>query len=542
MKRLLTYFVTFVLLSACTGRGQYAVMRNGLDSLNHLNRTDQPFTMSDVEPYVDFFDAHGTANDRLLAHYLLGRAYYEHGETPMALQCYHDALDCADTTATDCDYAQLSRVYAQMAEIFYYQGLYRQQLESGKQSAKFAWLGKDTLAALMCIEQEGYAYVGLGIPDSAIIITEEVSSKYERFGYPKNAAISLNSVIRTLIQKGALGKAKLYMDKYERLSGLFDSLGNIKSGREIYYNLKGLYYLRTGKQDSSKYYLYKELRNGFDLNNQHASAYGLSKLYYQCNQFDSAAKYALDACAMNDSIYAQQTVQTIERMQAMYDYTRHQELARKEKENTAKEKTKLYFSISMFFLILVVVGYVIFRLRKDKKKQRLLYLRSLEQLEQTQSEILQLRIHADEYEELLAKKEELLVQQKEEMLAFRNKQLMDYYAIDNNIKNSAIYKTLMEKQYGKALSDSELRECRKMVIENLPVFNSMLISKQYKLNAKDFNVCILFRLGFKSKEISNMLDITQGRVSQICTKILREIFGKDSGGAAELIELLHKIY
>ena len=137
MKRLLTYFVTFVLLSACTGRGQYAVMRNGLDSLNHLNRTDQPFTMSDVEPYVDFFDAHGTANDRLLAHYLLGRAYYEHGETPMALQCYHDALDCADTTATDCDYAQLSRVYAQMAEIFYYQGLYRQQLESGKQSAKY---------------------------------------------------------------------------------------------------------------------------------------------------------------------------------------------------------------------------------------------------------------------------------------------------------------------------------------------------------------------------------------------------------------------
>ena len=57
----------------------------------------------------------------LLAHYLLGRAYHEHGEAPMALQCYHDAIDCANTTAADCDYAQLARVYGQMGDIFYNQ-------------------------------------------------------------------------------------------------------------------------------------------------------------------------------------------------------------------------------------------------------------------------------------------------------------------------------------------------------------------------------------------------------------------------------------
>ena len=57
----------------------------------------------------------------LLAHYLLGRAYHEHGEAPMALQCYHEAIDCADTTAADCDYAQLARVYGQMGDIFYNQ-------------------------------------------------------------------------------------------------------------------------------------------------------------------------------------------------------------------------------------------------------------------------------------------------------------------------------------------------------------------------------------------------------------------------------------
>ena len=87
----------------------------------------------------------------------------------------------------------------------------------------------------------------------------------------------------------------------------------------------------------------------------------------------------------------------------------------------------------------------------------------------------------------------------------------------------------------------ELRECRKLMIENYPELNTLLLSKQYKLNEKDFDVCILFRLGFKSKEVSNMLDVTQGRISQICTKVLKIVFEKDKGGAAELLENLHEL-
>jgi len=114
------YYLLFLLLPAlacCTNEAERTRMRSGLDSLNVRNRTDQSFTPADVQPYVDFFDRHGTANDRLLAHYLMGRAYHEQGEAPMALQCYQQAAECADTTAADCDYAQLSRVYAQMSLI-----------------------------------------------------------------------------------------------------------------------------------------------------------------------------------------------------------------------------------------------------------------------------------------------------------------------------------------------------------------------------------------------------------------------------------------
>ena len=543
MRRLVVYlFGLLSLLMGCTTAGERARMRAGLDSINVLNRTDQPFTMADVQPYVDYFDDHGTSNDQVLAHYLLGRAYYKHGEAPIALQCYHEAIDCADTTAQDCDYAQLARVFGQMAELFYYQGLYRQQLEFGKQSMKYAWLGKDTLTALMIYEQESFAYESLGLSDSSIFITEDVVAKYNQYGYVSDAAIALGGAVKPLLDKGEYQKAKQYMDVYESKSGLFDAQGKIAVGREVYYNFKGQYYLNTGRLDSAEFYFRKELHDGKDFNNQGAAALGLAKIYQKQHYNDSAVNYALYAYAMGDSMYAHKAIRTIKRMQSMYDYTRNQEIARKEKENAAKEKRKLYFCISLFLLVLTIAIYVIYGMREEKKKQRVLYLHNLEQLEQTQSEILQLRAHADEYEELLEEKEKQLAQQRDEMQIHRKKSLLGHSAIEKNIKESDIYQILLGKQYGQALSIAELRECRKIVIENLPEFNSLLLSSQYKLNAKDFNVCILFRLGFKSKEISNMLSITQGRVSQISSKILREVFEKEEGGAAELIALLHELY
>ena len=88
MKQLLAIFLALLLLGACVTDGKRSRMRSGLDSINQRNRSDQPFTVDDVQPYVTFFDRHGTANDRLLAHYLLGRAYYDAGEAPYFQQHY----------------------------------------------------------------------------------------------------------------------------------------------------------------------------------------------------------------------------------------------------------------------------------------------------------------------------------------------------------------------------------------------------------------------------------------------------------------------
>ena len=542
MKQLLTVIAILLALSCCTTEADRTRMRASLDSINQCNRTGQPFTVRLVEPYVRFFDNHGTANDRLLAHYLLGRAYHEHGEAPMALQCYHDAIDCADTTAADCDFAQLARVYGQMAEVFYYQGLYRQQLLFEKLSVEYAWKGNDTLLALQNYEQECYAYNNLALQDSAILIVEDVASMYEQYGYSPDAAIALAGIVRPLINRREYQKAKNYMDIYETKSGLFDTDGNIEKGREIYYNVKGLYYLYNNKLDSAEYFFRKELHDGRDYNNQNAGANGLVLLYQRLHNTDSIAKYSLYAYAMSDSLYARKTAKEVERMQAMYDYTRHQQVARQEKEKAAKEKSKRQFVIAILILVMVLAIAIIYEMSVERKRKQEQHIRTLEALEQTQSEILLLRAHDKENEELLEIKVKQFEELRTQFQELKNKSLIDHASIDNQIRETDTYKKLLERQYGKKLTVEELRASRKLVLEYLPEFNGLLLSKEYRLNPKNFNLCILFRLGFKSKEVSNMLGLSPGRISQICSKLLRDVFKKDEGGATELMEILHELY
>ena len=63
--------------------------------------------------------------------------------------------------------------------------------------------------------------------------------------------------------EGDYNKAKSYMNIFENQSGLFDSNGNIRSGREHYYYSKGLYYIGVWDVDSAEYYYRKLIPYGY---------------------------------------------------------------------------------------------------------------------------------------------------------------------------------------------------------------------------------------------------------------------------------------
>ena len=544
MRKLIYLLLTLLVLTACTGRRDYAAMRHGLDSLNERNRNDETFTAADVQPYIDYFDRHGEPNARLLAYYLLGRAYHEQGEAPMALEQYHKAIECADTLSRDCDFGQLSRVYGQMGVLFSEQSLFRKYLHCCKQASAYAMKGRDTLTSLISFEQQSIGYRELGIIDSAIFVVESVSRLYHLYGYHKEAAIALGGIANTLIKLDSIDKATKYMKMYESESGLFNSNGEIEKGREAYYNSKGLFYLKTNRLDSAEYWYRKELRDGKDFNNQNGGAMGLAMVFEQRHQPDSAAKYYQYAYAMNDSVYAQMATEEVARMQAMYNYSRHQETARKKSEEAMQERLKWQLALSVLLLGVVLAIFAGNHIYKRRKLNLRKYRSKLEQLEKAQTELLQLRNIASQYSEvtlIIEEKENEIASLKKEILTGNQKMLKDRAEVDERIIQTDIYRLLLRKsKKGVLLDNDELRACRMLIIENLPELNNLLSSKKSSLNKKEFDLCILFRLGFHSKEISNMLNVSSARVSQMCASVLQKIFNKKEGGAKILSEELGK--
>ena len=92
--------------------GRHFRMQYLLQRTNAQNKTNVKFTSDSIaKELASHFDSHGTTNEQVLAHYLLGRAYSDMEEAPTALQAYYDAIGCADTTKADCDFVTLKGIY-----------------------------------------------------------------------------------------------------------------------------------------------------------------------------------------------------------------------------------------------------------------------------------------------------------------------------------------------------------------------------------------------------------------------------------------------
>ena len=139
------YCLLVIVLSSCSDDGSQ--MRQQLEELERQNREYEDFTTDSLaKELVDYFDRHGTANERLRAHYILGCVYRDLGEAPHAIDCYQDAIDQADTTAADFDVRTLGCIYAQMGAVYHRQLLLTNEIEARRKSYHYFHLAvQDTL-------------------------------------------------------------------------------------------------------------------------------------------------------------------------------------------------------------------------------------------------------------------------------------------------------------------------------------------------------------------------------------------------------------
>ena len=492
--------------------------------------------------------------------FLLGRTHADRGEAPAALAAYHDAIDRADTTAEDCDYRQLCRVYAQMADIFYYQNLIDDQARCLNQSIAYAYKAGDTITALNEYAQKMSVYSRKQQHESVIGTFKYVYEKFTALGYEDVASRYFGGAFESMIEKNDYVTPRLYMDRYELLSGYFDSSGNIEKGREIYYYCKGLYYLGIHNYDSAQFFFRKELAESNDFNNKNAASRGLALLYSKTGKPDSAAKYALYSYAMNDSVYAQMATSEVEKAKNLYNYSRHREIALKEKARADSESKKaiLFISVSIILLILLIAAISVFRLKRRHEKEQ--YQEQLDKLVETQSEITLLKeqitgnesiineyydkqlqfdrlsekmrlleAQNDKLSEKLAEKEHALQKAKENLSKTPQVKNRSLKRATERLKKSDVYDELLSAIDKKEqLSELLWLKVLKMSIDIFPGFYDLISSKAQFLNKNEYRCCFLLRLNVSASEISILLGVAPSYVTKMCNNISRLYFDKEN--------------
>ncbi|MBP3768042.1 MAG: hypothetical protein J6I31_07180 [Prevotella sp.] len=542
MKNVVYIFsLLLVLLCACT-HGRYTAMRSGLDSMNERNRNDLPFAVSDVQPYADYFSQHGTPNDQMLAYYLLGRAYHEHGETPMALENYQKAIESSDTTAADCDYKQLSRVYSQIGQIYYYQGLTLQQLSAVDKAIHYALYVNDTLSAMSDYWQKCTIYEQQNRTDMALSILDTLALWYKTHDNLQLYAMAIGRKFSIMVDCNKYNEAVKYMNIYEQNSGLFNKQGDIDAGREIYYYFKGLLLLNQNKLDSAEFYFRKELQYGKDFNNQNAGSRGLSMLFQKRHMPDSTAKYATYSYAMNDSMYAHMATEEVARIQAMYDYTLHQEVARKKSEEAEMEKANRNIAVGVIILIILLFTYVTYYLVRKEKNSLAKYRSALRELKSMRSEKDSLKRHESEYMQLISVKERKIAEL-EKYVSKYGKQL--YFKTANAercLHESDTYKKIAGIAVrGQELTEADWMDISMLITEYFPGFDDFMATYKPQLKTNEYPICLLLRLHFKAVEISGMMNLSKSQVSQLCSDIMHKLFEK-KGSSKDLSARLVKIF
>lgn len=432
------------------------------DLLYHkaMNKAYIDFTSdSTMLAVVDYYEHHGTANDKMLAYYILGCVYRDMHETPMALEYYNKATEQADTAAQDCDYATLCRVYSQMGVLFSKQYLPYQELFSFEKATHYAYKAHDTLNAIRYYYNKTGAYTYLDNEDSAIIVNTKAAELFRKHGYDRDADIAFGCNYVYYLKRNNIDKAKKAFEAYNRVN--FAGNQNYEDSYAFLLYEKGLFFLQTNQLDSAYCKLNESLKLSKSFSNKAITTKTLAQYYLKRNNPILAAMYAMKSTEYNDSDLVRVRKTQLHQLQAMYDYSRNKRLAMVAEQKSEKRIMVIYVVI-LCSIILFCLSIFIYKLQMNKKNHRISLIQQL-----YNDSLLKLQSNQRELQRVKDLNELEVIQQKEEVIM--------------NLKNTI--KDIREKFSGSLLTDTDI------ILQNSAIFRKIqfiILHPKEKLSNEDW--------------------------------------------------------
>lgn len=466
---------------------------------------------------VSYYNAHGTPNERMTAHYLKGCSYLELGDEPATLRSFNEAVGTADTSALDCNYAQMGDIYGQIARIYNNHAMPDSALRAYGLAEHYARKANDTINVITIWGNKSNVLIDLGRISEALELREKAAERFKAMGYSKKAARVKGLCIKWYIQQGELDKAKAAMDEYEAISGYSRIKDETKSGWESYFHIKGTYYLGTGKLDSANYY-FKKLK------------------------------------LASDTLFNIQTAQKLQNAQSMYNYMRHQEVAHRKELESKNVQLRLYRGIAFILLFAAVMSvFVLLLRRRIRRNERQLVVvkrensrlnvlignnnRKLDELNglieekisiitALNDQLNQQAIDLNSYH-----KQAETIQQLNERIAHYETEMMNQVTANlmNRLAEEPALMVVFQKLKARKeyLSKSEWTELYSTAEKYFPALCN--IKTNPKVSVSEYQICVLTKLGLRINDIIYLTQISASNISNMRSRMLSKLFGEEGG-------------
>lgn len=494
-----------------------------------MNKAYIPFSSdSTMLGVVDYYNHHGSANDRMLSHYILGCVYRDMHEAPLALEYCVKAVECADTVANDCDYALLSRIYGQMGDLYSAQGLPYQELSAYDQAEKYSYLAKDTLSAIAFYQGKSGAYDYLAQIDSAILINLNAAKMLEKYGDNYYAAISKGCNFKYYLAKNDTMKARKAFEAF--LSVDYQGNPAFEDSKAYMLYEKGLYYMFQARMDSAYLCLQKALNESKSYGDKTDIAKALADYYAKLGDHKKVARYALLSLEYNDSDVIDTRKNQLDKLQALYDYSRHSEMERIAKDK-AVYRMYIIFVLAASGILILILAFLIYRKNMKIKNQKLanmkaLYDNCMRKLQDAKEDLVTLQnVTNDKMSALIMEKENVIKELQTEIMRYDEKNFGYKIAdLDRELRNSAIFKRMEYiENHPQVEITKEEWELLGDTIEQ--IYPSFAILKR-KISRKDYKITMLIKLNYSPSAISFRIGTTVSDISVSRKRLCLKVCGK----------------
>ncbi|MBQ9216172.1 MAG: hypothetical protein IJ159_05390 [Prevotella sp.] len=540
-----------------------------LRRLQTQNKANVPLTSDSLAKIlVNYFDSHGNANERMLAHYVLGCTYRDMGEAPHAIDCYLDATTKADTTAKDCDFYTLSCVYSQMAEIYYKQLLLSAHIDASQKASYYSFKANKPYYGILSLDKTSASYILLNKIDSAECVLKKVQLLFQQYNLSEKSLQSTTKLMHIYVENPEkLSDAKELIDNYDAKATFFDKNHELPSSKRHFYYYKGRYYEGVNKLDSAEYYYRKVYRQNMSFVDKDPMYRGLLSVFTKRHQADSIAKYAQLLCLANDSSIAKKDQDLTAQIAASYNYNRYQKQSL-ENELKANRAKLTIIALLAIFSIVCIISYI--RWEYYKKKQEAIQEQKQFELDKIKTEydkateeyeknIQTLQMLDNAYQEVIYAIKEDLNKTKDENIMRLQKINAEYEKSKLELKeeNLRLADTIrhLEKQEaisnylentGKLMSSDIVKHIKQLEMAPLSriteddwnrldaatatYFPNILfdLNSSPKPTKQKIRVCLLVILKVQDGCIANWLDLKPTRISNIKSEINQELFGENS--------------